>query len=815
MRTIAQDLQYALRLLLRAPGFTAITVLTLGLGIGAATAIFSIVNGVLVQPLSYRDADRVMNFWVDFGVGAQSLPAMSPGDFKDYQQRSQLFESIAAASGGNIVGATGALGEGSSVERVDVSTITANFFQTLGVDPLYGRHFTAEEEAVGGPQVVLLSYRLWMSRFAGDPAIVGRRIRLDGIDQTVVGVLPASGRLWLPAEAFLVTDAQLWKPLQFNYATIPPRNFTFFTVFGRTKPGVTVAQAQADLEGIAAQLRAEHAVHESAGMRIRAVPLHQDVVKHARPALFALFGAVAMLLLIACANVAHLLLARATARERELAVRGALGASRARLIRQLATESLALAAAAGVLGVGLAWLGTRWLVWMSPASLPRVDTIRIDTAVLLFALAASVATALLFGLIPALRTSRVDVNRTLRGGVNPSASKAEVKLRGALMVAEVALTLVLLIGAGLMVRSFFALQQVRPGFDPASVLSFRVSLPVAKYARPDLRAEFIRRLEQEILRLPGVTHVGLTSQLPLTGTGALAPFAYNEETARNWESATADGRGASPDYFRALGTRLLAGRFFEERDRGASVIIIDETLAARAWPGEPAVGKRLQVNPTGSPNPFAEVVGVIEHVRSQDIARDVRPQIFRPLIGFGGTQPFVVVRTSVDPASVSGPVRQVVAAMDPDVPVDRLQPMTAYVGDALAQVRLTLVLMAGFGIVALIMAGVGIYGVISYAVSRRTKEIGIRMALGQEAWQIRNLVVGQGLRLVAISLAIGLAVSYVLSVAVTGLLYGVDARDPLTYGGMAVFLLAVALLGCIVPARRATAVNPLTALKAD
>jgi putative ABC transport system permease protein len=815
MRTIAQDLHYALRLLLRAPGFTAIAVLTLGLGIGAATAIFSIVNGVLVQPLSYRDAARVMNFWVDFGVGAQSLPAMSPGDFKDYQQRSQLFESIAAASGGNIVGATGALGEGSSVERVDVSTITANFFQTLGVDPLYGRHFTAEEEAVGGPQVVLLSHRLWMSRFAGDPAIVGRRIRLDGMDQTVVGVLPASGRLWLPAEAFLVTDAQLWKPLQYNYANIPPRNFTFFTVFGRTKSGVTAAQAQADLEAIAAQLRAEHAVHESAGMRIRAVPLQQDVVKHARPALVALFGAVGMLLLIACANVAHLLLARATARERELAVRGALGASRTRLIRQLATESLALAAAAGVVGVGLAWLGTRWLVWMSPASLPRVDAIRIDTTVLLFALAASIATALLFGLIPAIRAARVDVNRTLRGGVNPSASKAQVKLRGVLMVAEVALTLVLLIGAGLMIRSFFALQQVRPGFDPASVLSFRVSLPLAKYARPDLRAEFIRRMEQEILRLPGVTHVGLTSQLPLTGSGALAPFAYNEETARNWESATADGRGASPDYFRALGTRLLAGRFFEERDRGASVIIIDETLAARAWPGEPAVGKRLQVNPTGSPNPFAEVVGVIEHVRSQDIARAVRPQIFRPLIGFGGTQPFVVVRTSVDPASVSGSVRQVVAAMDPDVPVDRLQPMTAYVGDAMAQVRLTLVLMAGFGIVALIMAGVGIYGVIAYTVSQRTKEIGIRMALGQEAWQIRNLVVGQGLRLVAISLGIGLAVAYVLSVAVSGLLYGINPRDPLTFAGMSIFLLLIALLGCIVPARRATAVNPLAALKAE
>jgi putative ABC transport system permease protein len=366
-----------------------------------------------------------------------------------------------------------------------------------------------------------------------------------------------------------------------------------------------------------------------------------------------------------------------------------------------------------------------------------------------------------------------------------------------------------------MVRSFVALQQVRPGFDAASVLSFRISLPPAKYTRPDMRAEFIRRMEEEIERLPGVTHVGFTSQLPLTGSGALSPFAYDEATARNWESATSDGRGASPDYFRTLGTRLLAGRFFEERDRGANVIIIDETLAARAWPGENAVGKRLQVQPTGSPNAFAEVIGVTEHIRSQDLARAVRPQIFRPLIGFGGTQPFVVVRTSGDPSALTGPVRQIVASMDPEVPVDRMQPMSAYVGDALAQSRLTLVLMAGFGIVALIMAAVGIYGVISYSVSQRTKEIGIRMALGQEAWQIRNLVVGQGLRLVAISLVIGLAAAYVLARSVSGLLYGVDPRDPLTFGGTALFLLAVALAGCLIPARRATSVNPLSALKAE
>jgi putative ABC transport system permease protein len=603
MGILGQDIAYAWRTLRRSPGFAVVAILTLGLGIGATTTIFTIVNGVLLRPLpGYAEPQRLASMWVDFGVGAQSLPVMSPGDFRDYQQRNSSFEALAAGSGGQVVGATGALtGEGTPPERVDVSPVTANFFPLLGVTPMYGRPFTPEEEAVGGPKVVILSYGLWARRFGADPSIVGRSIRLDGLDQTVVGVMPRAFHLWLPAEAFLITDSQVWKPLQFNYANQPPRNFTLFTVFGRLKPGVTFAQAQQDMSEIARQLRKEHAVLEDGDMRIRVVPLQDDVVKHARRAIVSLFVAVAFVLLIACANVAHLLLARATSREREMAVRGALGASRARLVRQLATESLMLAAGGGAAGLIVANAGMDMLAALKPANLPKLEVIQFDSAALLFAIAASVFTALIFGLVPAWRAAAVNLNRALRTA--GSASVSQVRVRNLLMIAEMSLALVLLIGAGLMIRSFLALQQVRPGFDAGGVLTFRAALPPAKYNTPQARLAMLNQVEERVRAIPGVTEMAFVSQLPLTGSGPLSPFAYNDATARNWESETSDGRNVSPAYFRAMGTRLLAGRFFDQYDTPQQRrIIIDETLAAKAWPGENAVGKRLQVGPNGAQN---------------------------------------------------------------------------------------------------------------------------------------------------------------------------------------------------------------------
>ena len=814
MGTFLQDLAYAWRTLRRSPGFAIVAIVTLGLGIGATTTIFTIVNGVLLRPLpSYREPERIANLWVDFGVGAQSLPVMSPGDFRDYQQRSRSFEMLAAGSGAQVIGATGALtGSGGEPERVDVSPITANFLPLLGVDPIYGRHFTAEEEKIGGPKVVIMSYGLWQRRYGGDPALVGRTIRLDGQDQTVVGIMPKGFRLWLPSEAFLITDSQIWKPLQYNYANQPPRNYTLFTVFGRLKPGVTFAQAQAEMSTIARQLRAEHPVLEDGDMRIRVVPLQDDVVKHARRAIVSLFVAVGFVLLIACANVAHLLLARATAREREMAVRGALGATRARLLRQLATESLVLAAGGCAVGLLVARAGTQTLVLLNPANLPRLAGVQIDGTALLFTAGAGALTAILFGLVPALRAAGINLTRALRA--TGSASGAPVRLRRVLMVGEMALALVLLIGAGLMIRSFIALQQVRPGFDANGVLTFRMALPIAKYANGPARLAMLRQTEEQLRAIPGVTDVGFTSQLPLTGSGPLSPFAYSEATARNWESETSDGRNVSPAYFRAMGTRVMAGRVFDQHDTPQqNTIVIDETLAARAWPGETAVGKRLQVGPNGSPGNFSEVIGVVEHIRAHDLARPVRPQIYRP---FGaGARLAVVIRGTVDPSSLASQVSRVMKRLDPELPLDSLQPMSAYVNNALGQTRLNLIVMSFFGGAALLLSCVGIYGVFSYAVSQRTREIGIRLALGQHPAGVRNQVMIEGARMAAISAVVGVAVAALLGRSVSSLLYGVKATDPLTFGSMAAVLMTVALAGCYVPARRATRVDPIVALKTD
>jgi putative ABC transport system permease protein len=810
-----QDVRHACRVLSRSPGFAVTTVLTIAMGVGATTAIFTVVHGVLLRPLPYADAARLANIWVDLGVGNQSLPAVSAADFLDYRARSRAFEDFAAATGGGMLGATGVLtGTSGDPEHVDVSGVTANFFPLLGVAPAFGRQFTTDEERPKGPAVVILSHALWQRRYGADPTIVGRFIELDGVRNEVVGVLPPFSLL-LPAEAFLVKDADVWKPLQIDYTRVPPRNFTAFTVFGRTRPGVTMAQAQEDMTRIARTLREEHPVHAASNMRIRVIPLHDDIVKAAREPLGVLALAVALLLAIACANVAHLLLARGSGRVHEMAVRSALGASGWRLARQLAAENFVLAAIGGAAGLGIAHVALRVLLTLAPATLPRQASITMDMPVFLFSAIATLIAGLVFGVVPTMASARgasgLTLMRTGRGG-----TRVYGNLRRLLIAGELALSLVLLVGAGLLLRSMVELQQVRPGFDVDRVTTFGVSLPLAKYGDRNARAEFVRRIEAEIAALPGVEAVGGVTQLPLTGSGPLSPYAYDEQTAANWESATADGRGVTPGYFRAMGTRLLAGRFFDERDTPdrPRVIIIDELLAKRAFPGRSAVGQRLQTRPTGDPDPYVEVIGVVEHMRLLDVRRPVRGQIYGAYMRGAPSQLSIVVRASGDVAALPGAIRQAMRSLDPTLPI-AVRPMSEYLTKNLAQTRFSFLLMAVFAALALLLAGIGIYGVMAYAVGQRTKEIGIRMALGEEPARIRNRVVREGMRLVAIGLVLGLAGAFMLARAQSALLFGVRPSDPLTFLVAPVILVAIAFLGCYLPARRAIRVDPLPALRRD
>jgi putative ABC transport system permease protein len=817
MQSILQDLRYAVRALRRTPGFTLAAVLTLALGIGATTTIFTVVNGVLLRPLPYPGADRIVNIWNDFGVGAQSLPAVSPLDFHDYQRRSRTFEMFAAGSDGNVVGLRGNLGGEDEPERVNVAAVTTNFFPLFGVTPAYGRNFLDAEEATGGPHVAMLSDRLWRRRYGADPTIVGRTIQMDGVGFQVVGILPADFRLALPVEAFLITDAELWTPLQFDYGHAPPRNYTFFTVFGRIRPGITFHQAQAELDGIALQFRKEFAEHAGTQVRIRAVPLQQDVVKGARPALLVLLGAVGLVLLIACANVAHLLLVRATVRENEFALRTALGASRGAVVRQLLTESGVLALLGGGLGLGVTVAALALLRALHPANLPRLAEIDLDGRVLGFMALTCPVTTLVFGLAPALQAAGRDPQRSLQGGGRAGTGTSRHRIRALLILGEVALSVVLLVGAGLLVRSFVALQDVRPGFDASDVLSFQLAFPVSRYPNGAARRTFVRELERRLGELPGVKRVGLISKLPLTGSGPLSPYAFDEATARNWESVTADGRQVSSDYFAAMNTRLLAGRAFTWDDAVGKppVIMIDETLARQAWPGRNAVGRQLQLGPTGEADNMAEVVGVVEHERVLDLARPVRPLIFYPM---GQQLPpvvDVVLETGTAPLSLAAAATSVVHELDKDLAVTRMAPMTAYLSEGMAQARFSLLLMSTLGGIALLLAAVGIFGVIAYTVTQRTREFGIRLALGEDPRRTRWDVISRGMRLVLPSILVGVGASLVLTRFLSGLLYQVSPHDPVTLLGIAVLLGTVALAACYLPARRATAVDPAIALRSE
>jgi predicted permease len=814
--TLWQDLIFGARMLRKNPAFTALAVVTLALGIGANSAIFSVVNGVLLHRMPYGDPDRLNIIWNDYGSQGQSLPAVSPPDFQDYRQRSRLMEFAAAGGtpGGTLLFKNP---DGSNrPEQFDMAAVTTDFFPLFGIQPILGRNFSPEEGAVNGPKVVILSYLLWQRSFHADPGLVGTTIQLESQPFTVVGILPSEFRLLLPVEAFQLRDSAMWIPQQLNYSAFP-RNLTFLTVFGRRKTGVTLAQAQAEMDSIAEQLRNENEIHKESGLRIRVVPLQFDVVKNVRSTLVTLLGAVALVLLIACGNVANLLLARATSREREMAIRTALGASRSRLIGQIVIESMMLAVLGGAAGVLLAWWGLDLLLALHPAGLPRLNEIHIDRTVLGFSLGLSLLTALVFGLVPAIQGTHLNLSDTLKESGRSTGAARSHAARRMFVVTEFALSLVLLIGAGLLIRSFVALQRVRPGFDSGNVVTFRLTIPATRYPKNEDINRFSRDLERKLAALPGVRSVGSASQLPLTGSGPMMPYAYDAATAQKWESLSADWRAVSPGYFPSIGARLVSGRLFNEADDASHprVLIVDQTLAERAWPGQDAVGKKLQIElfePPGARS-WTTVVGVVANVRNYDLARDVREQIYIPYAQEPWSNFAITVKTNRDTTSVLSQVKQQVQALDPSIAVRSLLPMDQYVSDARAPMRFNLILIGIFGAIALVLASVGLYSVMAYSVTQRSHELGIRIAVGASRRDILRLVLGQGVRLTLIGAALGLVVSLLATRALASLLFGVSASDPITFIAVPIILALVAMPACYLPARRAMRVDPIIALR--
>jgi predicted permease len=821
VNALLNDIRYALRLFTKSPGFTFVAVLTLALGIGANTAMFSVIHAVLLRPLPFADSDRLISVWNDYGSGGQSLPAVSPPDFRDYQQRCRLFEHIAAATGGGGAAVDFGTTEGDErPQQVTVGFVTDNLFPLFGVQPILGRNFLPQETVLNGPNVVILSYGFWQRRFGGDANIVGKNIRYNRQDVTIVGVLPRDFHLLLPPETLLLRDSELWRPAQIPYDNFP-RNLTTLAVFGKLKPGVTLAQAQSEMDGIAAQLRSEHEVHRTSGLRIRVVPLQFDIVKNARTSLLILLGAVTLVLLIACANVANLLLARASAREREVAMRAALGAGRGRLVRQVLTEALVLALMGGVAGIFVGSTALELLLRLNPGNLPRLAEVHLDGAVLAFSFAACALTGVLFGTLPALQLGRPNLSDVLKEGSKSTGGMGRSRIRRILVISEIAVSLMLLLGAGLLIRSFYRLESARPGYDTENILTMRMNTPGNRYPKFEDVIEFSKKVQNTVRTIPGVESMGIINRLPLSGSGPQTPYAYDAATEQAWESISADWRWVTPGYFESMGMRLAHGRFFTEQDdlKHPYVVIVDELLANRAWPNQNPIGKRLQLlyfpsfTSPGINRSYAEVIGVLKHPRVHDLTRDVREQVYVSQYQQPGGQLGLVIRTKSDPTAMSKTIEDAIRSLDPGIPVYDIKTMAQSVSDALAPRRFSLFLLMIFGGLATGLAVVGLYGTIAFSVTQRTQEIGIRMAMGATTYEVSRMVLREALNLVGTGIFAGLIGTLLLGRILNSLLFEVSSIDPLTYLAGAVVVALVSLLACWMPARRATRVDPIVALR--
>ncbi len=813
METFIQDLRFGARMLARNPGFAAVAILTLGLGVGANAAIFSVVNAVLLRPLPWSEPDRAVMIWSRWTAFEKTWVA--DGEVNDYRRRASTLAEVAAWSDGQV----NLTGDGEP-ERVDAGNVTANLFSTLGVSPLRGRVFTPAEDVPNGPNLVLLSYGLWQRRYAADPNVIGRSIQINDAPFQVIGIMPAD--FVLPTDFHNPTATALWMPVQWDNASVDHGSHGYYAA-ARLKPGATVAQAREEMHRITQAMTDEGLYPRQMQFDTVVLSLREEVVGTIRRSIWLLFGAVGFLLLIACANVANLLLARAEARQREIAVRSALGAGRARVARQLITESLVLAALSAVAGLLLAWGGVRLLAWWNPASIPRVAGASIDGRVLLFTAAVALFTTLVFSLAPAVRLLRSDLTDAMKeGGSNATASGARQRFRNSLVVVEMALAVVLLVGAGLMLRTLWSLQRIDLGFNPSGVLTMRVSLPEASYAKPESVVGFYERLMEQVRALPGVTMGGAARSLPLGSTIGDFGMMVDGYVPPPGTNAKGDWQIVTDGYLEAMGERLVRGRTIQRTDRSDTQLIalINEAMARLYWAGRDPIGGRFRIG-GGAQRPWVTVVGVVKDVRHNGVTDIVKEKFYVPhtqwhkSLGFPIRGMTLVVRTDGNPASLASSVRNAVRQIDPNLPVADVRPMTEVVGAALSTPRFTSLLFAIFGLLALTLSAVGIYGVLSYIVSRRTREIGIRVAIGADRGRVLRMVLGSGFTLAAVGIVTGLIAALALTRLLSGLLHGVTAADPLTFATVAAGLFTVALLASLAPAWRATRVDPVVALKSE
>jgi len=800
MGLLLSDLRYGLRLLWKSPVFTLIAVLALGLGIGANTAIFSLVDRVLIRPLPFADPDRLVLVWEDASHISFPRNTPAPANYVDWKKQNQVFSDMAATRG-RIASLTGdgppdmVLGRG----------VTSNLFDVLGVKPLLGRIFTEEEDRTG-VRVVLIGYGLWQSRYGGDPNIIGRAILMDGIKTTVIGVMPQGFNF--PARL-----TQFWMPTYFTPRDLNNRGSHYLTVYARMKPGVTVARAQAEMSAIARRL-AEQYPRANARIGATVVPMKDQIVGDTAVALVILLCAAGCVLLIACANVANLLLAKAAGREREMAIRTALGAARGRLVRQMITESVLLSLTGGVLGLGLALISMRLLVSLIPTGLALSPG--IDARILLFTLAVSLLTGFVFGIVPALQTTGAGAAEKLKEGGRSGIGRTGRRYRDALVVSEVALAMILLVSAGLLLETLRNLRSIDAGFDSSKLLTLTTRLPYPKYADALKRMNYFESVLERVRALPGVTSAGFTSNLPFTARGNTNGFQVEGIQFQPGANQDALYREVTNGYFETMHMRMLEGRIFGPEDRPGAppVVIVNETFKKQFWPNESALGKRI--NTEGSNAPWQTIVGVVRDVRERGLEMEMKPGVYLPVQQFpnGWNIPSnLAIRTATDPLALTKAVRESIWAVDPEQPISEVGTMDDIVDKEVADHKQQTTLLGSFAALALILASLGIYGVLSYAVTQRSREIGVRMALGASSNDVTRMVVSQGLKLTGIGFAIGIAVALLVTRSMTKLLVGVTPADPRVYAMVAGVLTLVAFAACYIPAMRASRVDPMVALR--